>query len=201
VLAALGLFALVALSGLAGMAAAAIPMPKSAWTLLGFEFVVTASALLGLYYAKGGCRISPAIGLASLGGCIGAASLMGFLSVQQRLGGVDLTAFVAIRCLLAAAIGGLALIAGMNGDRHSWTTLIKGVLAGIPAALGVAIFALPVGKPILDAFSNLGGFAGFILGTVVFLLLTASASAGVHLVIRSFQLAQANDRPSGRSAA
>lgn len=200
-LAALALFSLVALSGLAGMVAAAIPMPKSAWTLFGFEFVVTASAVLGFAYAKGGCRVSPAIGLASLGGCIGAASLLGFLSVQQRLGSVDLTAFVAVRCLAAAALGGLALIAGMNGERRSWATLFKGVLAGIPAVVGVAIFALPAGKPILNAFSNLGGFAGFILGTVVFLLLTASASAGVHLVIRSFQIAQGNDGPTRRTAA
>lgn len=201
VVAALGLFAIVALSGVAGMVAAAIPMPKSAWTLFGFEFVVTVSAVLGLAYARGGCRIAPAIGLGSLGGCIGAASLLGFLSVQQRLGDVNLTPFVAVRCLIALALAGVALIAAMNGARRSWTTLLKGVLAGAPAAVVVAVLALPIGNPIMNAASNLGGFASFFIGTGVFLLFTASASAGVHLVIRSFQVAQSSDGTSQRTAA
>jgi hypothetical protein len=189
------LLALVAFSGLAGLVAAAI-LPKPAWTLFGFEVVVTVSAVLGLGFARSGCRDAPAIGLACIGGCIGAASVLGYLSVQGILGGLSLTPFVAGRCGATLAIGGLALIAAMRGDRRSWTTLFKGGLVGLPALAGAALLILPVGRPVLSAVSNLGGFAAFVIGTVAFLALTASAAAGAHLVIRSFQTAGQGDRGS-----
>lgn len=182
-------FALLGVSGIVGMVAAALPIPKPAWTLFGFELVVTISSFIGLVFAKSGCRVAPAIGLACLGACIGAASLLGYLSVERALGGVSLTPFVGLRCLGAAALAGLAVIAALKGDPRSWATLFKGAIVAAPAAAGVAVFALPIGKPILNAVSNLDGFIAFILGTVVFLLLTASASAGIHLMIKSFQIA------------
>jgi hypothetical protein len=188
-LAAGGLFALVALSGLAGIAAAAIPMPKSAWTLCGFEVVVTVSAVLGLIFVRSGSRDAAAIGLATLAFCVGAASFLGYFSVQKSLGGVNLAPFLAFRCLTSASLGGLALIAAMRGDLRAWTTLFKGIAVGIPAALGLALFVLPAGKRVLDAVSGLGGFAAFVVGTLAFLAFTASAAAGIHLVIRSFQTA------------
>jgi hypothetical protein len=194
-------FALTALTSLAGLGGAALASPKPAWTLFGFEFVVAVSALLGLFFAKGGCRVAPAMGLACLGGTIGAASVLGFFSVQGTLSGVSLLPFLAVRGLIAAALGGLALIAAMQGDRRSWATLIKGVLAGMPALIGIALFILPAGKPVLSAVFGLGGFASFLIGTLGFLLLTASASAAVHLVIQSFQTASQGRSGQGRTPA
>ncbi len=193
VVAAGGLFALLAVSGLGGLLASVALASKPAWTLFGFEAVVTVSAIVGLLYTRSGCRSGSALGLAAVGGTIGAASLLGYLGVQGSLGTLSLMPFVGVRCLAAGGVLGLALIAAMRGNRRSWTTLFKGVVAGIPAAAAVAVFVVPGGKRVLDAVSGLGGFATFIIGTFAFLLATASASAAVHLIVRSFHIAAEDD--------
>jgi hypothetical protein len=189
-----GLFVAIALSGLAGLAAAAIPMPKPAWTLFGFEVVVTVSAILGFVYVRTPNPSAPAMGLAWLAGCIAAASALGFLSAQQ-LGGVSTLPFAAGRVLLAAGIGGIAIVAALGSDRRRWATLFKGVAAGIPVVASLGLLVLPFGQRLLAKVGT-GGTLSFVIGTLAFLVLTALAAASVHLIVRSFQSQGFSPNPS-----
>ena len=78
-------------------------------------------------------------------------------------------------------------MAALGRDRRRWTTLFKGVAAGIPVVIAVGLLVLPAGQRLLDRLGSVGGVLAFIIGTGVFLVLTALAAASAHLVIASFR--------------
>jgi hypothetical protein len=185
-----GLVALTAL--VVGPASAALPLfvtgARPAWALFGFELVTLAAAILGVLLGQGRFRSGPAIGLACIAGTILVASGLGWQSTAHALGGVSLNPLLAFRVAAALVLGLVAAWSALSRHPSSLRTACLGVLLIAPVVGAGGLLATSRGREWAGAAIGSSPAVEFIVASVAFLAATALLAAGVHLVIRAFEL-------------
>jgi hypothetical protein len=195
---------LVFASAVAG-AGAAVVVPlvvsgeQARWAMFGFEVVCAVAAALGVLVGLGRYASGPGLALACIAGTILVASRLGWQAGGRQIAGVSLSPLLAARGAAGLALG-LAGIAVVLGRRPgAWRTAFIGGLLILPVAAGAVALLVPAGRQAVGSW--LGTSPAFIFGVAVvaFLGATALLAAGVHLVIRAFEMGR-TEEPTSRSA-
>jgi len=177
--------AAVVLSALATVGLAFV-QAKPAWFLLMFEVVVATAGVFGVLLAMNRFRAAPAMTLACVSVCIGAASLLGYVGTGKTVAGFNLRAWFAARELaavvLAAAAG--AILVARSGRPALRSLAIGFLLTAIFGGLVVASVALAKAS----FWIGLPGAAkvGIVLAGGALLL--GVFAAAVHWVIKAFSV-------------
>lgn len=190
-----GLGAVLALTGLFGLYLGTLSAGTLVWPMLLFEPVV---AGCGIVAACVGLRIqksSVPMALATAAGCAAVAGFLSTVSGRNTLGGSMLVPLLGVRLAIAVLLGVWAAWLVLGPNRRAWERLLVGtVLLVAGAGLSSVAFIGPA-KPLRDWLLSLGGFvasAAALVGFIVFVILVA---AGIHLVVRPFEMALDADRP------
>ncbi|MBX9736829.1 MAG: hypothetical protein K2X32_07875 [Phycisphaerales bacterium] len=169
-----------------GTGAVAVFQAKPAWFLLLFEIVVAAAGVFGVLIARGRFQNGPAIALASVAVCVGAASLLGFVGAGQAAGGFSLKGWFLARLFAAAvfamAAGGILL--ARSGKPALRSLAVGLVLSAIFGGLLVGAMAVMGSK----MWAGLPGAGRVAIVLAAGAVLLAVFSAAVHWVIRAFSL-------------
>jgi hypothetical protein len=177
------------------------PNQAPIWTMLGFEIIIAAAAIIGLLTGLGRFREGPAMAWTIVAGATLLGSVLGYQAALRNIAGYSLTGPLLGRASLSITLLVIASLTVLIRDRRSMPMAIKGlVLAGPPVALGLAAFVLARGtraeawiQSILSLPLALkmvaGGFA-LVAGGVAFCI-------GTHLIIRAFELGRLGDSESG----
>lgn len=196
--------AVVLLSALATAVLAIVVPPKPAWTFLAFEIVTAACCALALPFARGAYREGPGLALTCFSGAVFACSVLGYLSVQGALGTTSLKLWVLARVALAGILGASAAATVLIRNPRSWGVLAKGIAFLAPHIAIVAVLGMKKSgiTPLMSLADRMIGLAGPVLGPaegvgaavrmgviiVIALILGGLFCAGLHLVIRAFEL-------------
>ncbi len=188
----------IGLSAIAGLGAGlAMPridptQPQPNWLLTGMELIVLISAGFGISLAFNRHRDGPGIGLALVAGGVFACSVLAHKATRGTIGTFPVKNILLLRFAAAGllALGGAHVV--LSRDRRAWPMAVKGFVLAVP--FGVIVLSTALASriaPIGQAWSafwawpnwlklTLGGL-GTIVGAVAF-------CAGVHLLIRAFEL-------------
>jgi|GEM_PF-2102006 len=122
------LASVVALSALAGGAAAILLPEKPAWTAVGFELVTLVAAVLGIVMAGNRFREGPALALACIGGTILVSSGLGYLAsgASGQAGDAQVRLALAARIALALAISFLGAWNALGRRPLQWKLAVHG---------------------------------------------------------------------------
>jgi hypothetical protein len=122
------LCAIVAVSALAGGAAAIFLPEKPAWTAVGFELVTLISAGLGIVMATDKYRSGPGLALACIAGSILVAAGLGYLAggSKGQAGDASVRLLLASRVLISFAMGLLAASLVLSRRKGQWKLAIHG---------------------------------------------------------------------------
>lgn len=190
----LAVSAIVGLSAIAGIAAAAANRP-SKWFMLAFETVILLAAGFGI--AIGGGRIlqGKSLGLLCVAGAVFACSVLGYVGASKQVLGFGLMPILAARLSLA---GLLAVAAGFvvigRQPARTLPPLLRGVGCGIGAVAVVAGAYLS-----RQALGGLNPVITVTLGFVLSMLTLGLLAAAVHLIIRAFEIGQSPASPAASS--
>lgn len=188
------------LSAAAGVIASLVANERPALALFGFEIVTAVASVLGLLFARGRYTDAPGLALASVGGTVFVASVLGFIGVgpEGELGGVGMRPFLLARVAAAAGIGLLGAHCVLMRHPKGWPTAIRAALLGLPVlAAGVGALTLYRRErlwTLLDGYPVVLQLAIVILAFIVLGTLTCIS---IHLAIRAFEYGRTGpDRPA-----
>ncbi len=194
-----GIMGAVAVSGgTAGVIAATNETPVLA--SLGFEVVVLVTGIAGLLFALRRDETGRAVGLLNLGGVLLVASLTArfawHTTVNPDAIGVGKSARFAlsdpwfvVRGLIGAALMAWSVLVALGTQAVGWRRLVSGGLLATPL-LAVLAYGLKSGfggffPAMVDTASAIRA-VGAVIATLV---LSVMFAAGVHLVIKAFEMA------------
>ncbi|MBX3357166.1 MAG: hypothetical protein KF745_01930 [Phycisphaeraceae bacterium] len=188
--------ALLLLSAVGGIILTVVNTPKPAWFALSFEVAILGATAVGLAAGLRRTGRCTAMAYACVAGVVMAGSFLSGLSAHWTLGSLDLRLIVIARI---AAAGVLALIA-------AWAILGRAPTRTVPmlaraGAAGVVASGLLVGVWLLRAqFAGMSEVVRFVLGVVVFLILTGLVAAAVDRLIRAFEIGVESPPPGAPPA-
>lgn len=185
---------LMVLTGLGGMLAGWAAPSRPAWFLIAFEALTALTGAMGLVWSRSEGLRQSSLMLVCVGGVCVLMSLLGYLSVKGQLAGYGLKPWVALRGLIALALGAAAVTTALNGYRDLWRMVARGTLAAGVLVIGAgAIYRF---RGVLGGMDGLVRFALAIVALSVAGVLVCYAG---HVVIRAFQIAEER-RSAGKSA-
>ncbi len=182
------LSAAIAITSLAAaIAILVIPTPPG-WLMFGFELVVLAAAITGIYVARGRFSEGPGLALACISGSIVACTVLGYVSINRSLGQFPLDLVVLGRLAAAGFLGVLgAMVIFLRNPGRSCPLLIKGLVLGFPVLALGAVVLVPQFKALLGPLGRIQGPTRAIVAVVVFAAAGVLVSASVHRVIKAFE--------------
>lgn len=180
--------ALIGLSALAFAAAASL-QPKPLWFLMGFELVAFVAGFFGVLLSLGKFKGGPAIGLLCVSACVGVGALLGFVSVNGKLGTFDMKPWFFARegaALILAAASGLVVL--LRQPQPALKALIRGVVMFIP------VVVLLVGtRALLNTtfWADASGPLRVAAVVIIFGMVLGFFAASVHYVLKAFAIGDA----------
>ncbi|MFG0257853.1 MAG: hypothetical protein ACF8GE_08135 [Phycisphaerales bacterium JB043] len=185
------------LSSLAGSVGALVAQE---YYMAGFELVLVASALIGIFIGLGRFNDGPSVAIACLGGATATCSLLGYVTIggeillggrligaHGELLGVDLFLPFVGRMLIAALLGALAgLVLLMRDPGRSVPLLVKGIGFGLPVVLAAGLW-FGVGS-VRGVFDGLHVLVQVFIGAVATVVGIGLISASGHCLIRAFEI-------------
>lgn len=170
----------------------------SVWGMFGFEVVIAAAGVAGLFFARGAFPQSPPLTLACIALTILVAAGLGLVATGLLPGPVLRHPLFLVRFAIVGGFSGLAVFAAMGDNQKAWKTLFRGGFLSIVCAGG--LFS---GYRLMGALS-LGPGIGQLLLIIVALLgavvLLGGLCVGAHLLIRAFEIAADAAPEGGRDA-
>lgn len=179
--------AVVGVSAAAGLIASAIPWPKPAWGMFGFEIVQIAAAVIGILFARGWWREHPAHVMLCVALVFVVGSVLAFVAIKGQPIGTYFTPVMLARISCGFLIAALAAFVTLNRNPKSWRSMIVGSVLLMPLVLAAGAGMTSPGRSAIRAILGVSGFGGFALQTALFLVVTALLAAGIHLIIRAFE--------------
>ncbi len=184
-----GVGALLALSALLGLILASFSVDSLVWPMLLFEPVILgcgiALVLAGLGYQRAGLPMA----LATIAGCTAVAGFLSTVAGRNTLGSTLLVPMLGGRLLIAAALGLWAVVLVLGPRAAAWKRFaLGGLLLGAGAALASLAFIGPA-KPLRESLVAAGGFVSSAAALVLFVVFVVLVAAGVHLIVRPFEMA------------
>lgn len=196
----------IGLSAIAGVGAG-LAMPRidpaqpPNWLLAGMELVVLISAGFGVSLALNRHRDGPGIGLALVAGGVFACSVLASKATLGVIGSFPVRNVL----LLRFAAAGLLALAGahvvLSRDRRAWPIAIRGFFLAVPFAAIVMSTALasrlaPIGQA-WNAFWSWPTWLKVMLGGLGTVIAAIAFCAGVHLLIKAFELGRLEEPKNG----
>ena len=186
----IGIGGILILSGLVGLGLAVFGVGTLVWPMLLFEPIVIGGGLITLCVGLGLQKQSIPMALATAAGCVAVAGFLSTVAGRNTLGSGILVPMLGVRLAISGLIGFWATWMVLGPKRVAWQRLVVGcallALGGGIAAIG---FIGPA-RPVRDWMLSMGGFVSSAIALVLFILFVILVSAGVHLVVRPFELAQ-----------
>lgn len=179
----------VGLSALAGLIASPLPNPKPAWGMFIFEPVQLIAAVFGVLFARGRHNESPALALLCVAGVFVLASALAYVAIQREPIGKVFGPIMFLRIAGGFALVATAAVLVLNRRPRSWRTFFIGAGLLTPLVLMGGAVAMGVGRSLVQSVFGMGGFGGFVVQLLAFIVVTGLLAAGVHLVIRAFETA------------
>lgn len=180
--------ALVGLSAIAFTAAAAL-QPKPLWFLIGFELVTLTAAIFGVLLSLGKFKGGPAIGLLCVSACVGVGALLGYVSVNGKLGSFGMKPWFFAREGAALTLAtASALVVLLRQPQPALRALIRGAVLFIP------VVVLVVGTRALmntTFWADTSGPLKVVAVVVIFGLVLGFFAASVHYVLKAFAIGDA----------
>lgn len=187
------------LSALAGAGLALAPLlgsdQRPAWILFGFEVVVLAGAVVGVLFGRGRFGEAPGLALACIAGTFAVASILGWQAAGRQLNGISLNPFVAIRVLVALALGTCGAWCVLSRRETAWRSALLGVTLGVPVVLAVAALVIRSWREAIAGHVGSGGAAAA-AAVIGFLFFGGLLSASAHFLIRAFELGRTDEEPA-----
>ena len=182
------LSAAIAITSLAAaIAALAIPTPPG-WLMFGFELVVLAAAITGIYIARGRFSEGPGLALACIAGSIVACTVLGYVSINRTLGQFPLDLAVLSQLAAAGFLGVLgAMVILLRNPGRSCPLLVKGLVLGLPVLALAVVVLVPQARALLGPLGRMQGPTRAIVAVVVFAAAGVLVCASVHLLIKAFE--------------
>ncbi len=181
--------AILVLSGLVGLFLALFSVGNMVWPMLLFEPIVLGGGLIAIAVGLRVQRSSVPMALATAAGCIAVAGFLSTLAGRNTLGSGILVPMLGLRMVIAAALAVYAgwLVIGPNMNR--WRQVVIGcALLVLGGAIAASSFIGPA-KPFREWLLSLGGFATSATALVLFVIFVILTAAGVHLLVRPFEVA------------
>jgi hypothetical protein len=181
----------VAFSAIGTIAAFLLAGPHPVWFLFGFELVIAITAPMGMLFAMGRFQDGQGLGLACLSGTIAVGSLLGWMGADRHLitshGDISLKFWLAGRLAAAAALGAMGVWLVLSRNQRSWYYLIRAAACGLPLAGLLCVYVFGRGA-LGRAVGAIPGWITGTLGAVGAVVAIALISAGVHCLIRAFEM-------------
>jgi len=197
----IGMGGILCLSALVGLVLATVSAGTLVWPMLLFEPIVLGGGLVMLAVGLGLQKNSVPMALATAVGCVFVAGFLSTVAGRNTLGSTILVPMLGIRMVIVLVVAIQAAWLVLGPDAHAWKRLVLGaVLLAIGAGIAAIGFIGPA-KPVRDYMLSMGGFIASAIALVLFIVFLVLVSAGVHLVVRPFEIAAASGNPEDRPAA
>ncbi|GIW73514.1 MAG: hypothetical protein KatS3mg103_0036 [Phycisphaerales bacterium] len=177
------------LAGLAGIALALLGASTPLWMMLLFEPLALGAGVVVLAVAVGLQRHHQPMALATAAMCLAVAAFLSALAAQNTLGSARTMPLMAGRLALAGVLGLWSAGMVLGPDRQAWKRVAIGTVCLLLAGLMALVMVAGQTKPIRDALLSMGGFIASAIVLVGFVVFVGLVSAGVHLIVRTFELA------------
>ncbi len=161
---------------------------RPSWALFGFEVVVVVAGALGVLTGRGRFADGPGLALACVGGCVLVASGLGWAGAGKSLLGVSLLPLLGARVVASGVLGAIAAWCVLSRDARAFRPAVIGVLLVFPVIAAAGLGAMPVGRKLLDRFAAAGPGLQFAGAVGAFAVTAILLSAGIHLLIRAFEM-------------
>jgi hypothetical protein len=180
---------LLALSALVGLALALFSVDQLVWPMLLFEPIVLGGGLIALAVGLRLQKASVPMALATAAGCVAIAGFLSTTAGRNTLGSGLLVPLLVGRLVLAAGLGGWAAMLVVGPSRRGWSRIAIGAaLLALGGGLAALAFIGPA-KPFREWLLSLGGFVASAAALLLFVIFVILVAAGVHLVVRPFEIA------------
>ncbi len=192
---------ILALSALVGLFLALFAVDNLVWPMLLFEPIVLGSGLVLVLAGLGFHRDNLPMALATTAGCLAVAAFLSTLAGRNTLGSGILVPMLGVRMVLAIllSVWAACLVLGRRG--HAWRRVILG---GVLLAAGAGIASLGFigpAQPIRESLVDAGGFVASAAALMLFIVFVVLTAAGIHLMIRPFEMALDERKSENTSAA
>lgn len=195
-----GLGGLLVFSGLFGLYLGAVSAGTLVWPMLLFEPIVVGCGVVAICVGLQIQKSSVPMALATSAGCLAVAGFLSTVAGRNTLGSSLLMPLLGVRLVIAALLSAWAAWLVLGPSRQAWQRVLVGCLL-LAAGAGLSSMAfIGQAKPLRDWLLSFGGFvasAAALVGFIVFVILVA---AGIHLVVRPFEMALDADRPRPKPA-
>ncbi len=193
--------AIWSLTGLVGLGLAVFGVGTLVWPMLLFEPIVIGGGLITLAVGIGLQKQSIPLALATAAGCVAVAGFLSTVAGRNTLGSGMRVPMLGVRLVFAGLVGTWSTWMVRGRNRVAWQRLVVGcVLLALGGGIAGIAFGGPA-RPIRDLLLSMGGFASSAIALVLFVLFVILVSAGVHLVIRPFEIALDSAGKENQSAA
>mgnify|MGYP001791499829 CR=1 FL=1 len=184
-----GIGAILTVTGLVGLGLAVFGVGTLVWPMLLFEPIVVGGGLITLFVGLGLQRQSVPMALATAAGCVAVAGFLSTVAGRNTLGSGILVPMLGLRLVISGVIGLWATVMVLGSDRIAWQRLVVGcVLLAFGGGIAAIAFIGPA-RPVRDFLLSMGGFVSSAVALVLFVLFVILVSAGLHLVVRPFEMA------------
>lgn len=191
--------AILGLSALVGLFLAAFSIESLVWPMLLFEPVVLGSGialvLLGLGYQRDGLPMA----LATIAGSVAIAGFLSTVAGRNTLGSTLLVPMLGGRLVIAAALGLWAIVLVLGPKASAWRRVALGTLLLLVGGGLASLTFIGPAKPLRDSLVAAGGFVSSAVALVLFIVFLVLVAAGVHLIVRPFEMAldaQESEKPA-----
>lgn len=192
--------AALVLSGFLGLFLASFSVDQLIWAMLLFEPIVIGGGLIAIAVGMGKQRSSVPMALATAAGCVAVSGFLSTVAGRSTLGSGLLVPMLGVRLVIAGALGLYAAWLVIGPNRDGWRRIAMGsvflTLGGVLAALS---FIGPA-KPFREWLLSMGGFTASAAALVLFVLFMILTAAGVHLLVRPFEMAMDSGTREGPAA-
>ncbi|MEQ8316047.1 MAG: hypothetical protein RIE77_09245 [Phycisphaerales bacterium] len=181
--------AVLGLSALVGLYLAAFSIENLVWPMLLFEPVLLGCGiglvLVGLGYQRDGLPMT----LATIAGCAAIAGFLSTVAGRNTLGSTLLVPMLGGRLLIAAALGVWAIVLVLGPRASAWRRVALGALLLLVGGGLASLSFIGPAKPLRESLVAAGGFVSSAVALVVFIVFVVLVAAGVHLMVRPFEMA------------
>lgn len=191
---------MLALSGLFGLFLASFSVDQLIWSMLLFEPIVIGGGLIAIAVGFGIQKSSIPMALATAAGCVAVAGFLSTVAGRSTLGSGSLVPMLGLRMVIAGALGLYAAWLVIGPRRDGWRRIVIGSgLLVLGGGIAASSFIGPA-KPFREWLLSMGGFTASAAALVLFVVFVILTAAGVHLLVRPFEMAMDEGTPDGSAA-
>jgi|GEM_PF-5333418 len=192
-----GIGAILVLSGLFGLFQAMFSVDQLVWPMLLFEPVVLGGGLIAIAVGLGMQKSSVPMALATAAGCVAVAGFLSTLAGRNTLGAGLLVPMLGLRMVIAMALGLVSAWLIIGPSMTGWRRIVIGSILLILGGGVAALSFIGPAKPVREWLLAQGGFIASAAALVMFIVFVILTAAGVHLVVRPFEIAMDEGTPEG----